>query len=53
MSLRHIRGFKNKILYILNLYPFCTKHSKKYGYKCIKFKLKNGACMYCGATKNY
>lgn len=51
IGLRYIKGFKNKILYILKLQPFCTKHLQKHNYECIRFKLRNGSCTYCGATK--
>lgn len=51
-GLRYIKGFKNKILYILKIQPFCTKGIENYNYKCIRFELKNGSCIYCGATKD-
>lgn len=51
-GLRYVKGLKNKILYILKIQPFCTKGIEQYNYKCIRFELINGSCVYCGATKD-
>jgi hypothetical protein len=51
-GLKYIKGFKNKILYILKIQPFCTKGIENYNHKCIRFELKEGSCIYCGATKD-